>query len=86
MVRVRILDLDAGRLMQEEAMVKRAFRKLKQKAYYSMVSDNLAITRQGLLDKVPVLEVNGTIVSHSRPLVFEEVVKWLRACKLQSCV
>lgn len=65
---IRILDLDAGRLMIEESVVKAAVRKSKIKARVFMVSDNLAITRQGLLDQVPVLEINGNIVSRSKPI------------------
>lgn len=75
---IRILDLDAGRLMIEESVVKAAVRKSKIKARVSMMADNLAITRQGLMDKVPVLELNGTMVSHSRPIVLEEVITLLK--------
>ncbi len=75
---IRILDLDAGRLMLEENLVKAVLRKLKIKARVSMMADNLAITRQGLMDKMPVLEVNGTIVSHSKPLVLAEVMTLLK--------
>ena len=71
---IRILDLDAGRLMLEESLVKAAVRKSKIKAHVSMMADNLAITRQGLLDKVPVLEINGTIVSQSKPILLAEVM------------
>lgn len=73
-----ILDLDAGRLMVEESVVKAAVRKSKVKARVSMMADNLGITRQGLMDKVPVLEFNGKIVSHSKPLVLAEVMALLK--------
>ncbi|MBI9091835.1 MAG: hypothetical protein JEZ12_21700 [Desulfobacterium sp.] len=76
---IRILDLDAGRLMLEESVVKAAVRKSKIKARVSMMADNLAITRQGLMDKVPVLEINGTIISHSKPLVLAEVMTLFKA-------
>lgn len=76
---IRILDLDAGRLMLEESVVKAAVRKSKIKARVSMMADNLAITRQGLMDKVPVLELNGAIISHSKPLVLAEVMTLLKA-------
>ena len=66
---VRVLDLDPGNLMILEPRVKKAVRKAGIKAHVSMVSDNLAITRQGLMDSMPVLEINGTIVSKSKPLL-----------------
>ena len=71
---IRILDLDAGRLMVEESVVKAAVRKSKIRARVSMVSDNLAITRQGLLDQVPVLEINGSIVSQSKPICLADLM------------
>ena len=81
--KIRILDLDAGRLMLEESVVKAAVRKSKIKAHVSMMADNLAITRQGLMDKVPVLEINGTIASHSNPIVLADVMMLLE--KLEKC-
>ena len=66
---VRILDLDPGRLMILEPRVKKAVRKAGLKAHVTTMSDNLAITRQGLMDSMPVLEINGTIVSKSKPLL-----------------
>ena len=76
---VRVLDLDAGRLMILENRVKTALRKARVKARISMVSDNLAITRQGLLDAVPVLEVNGVIVSRGTPLTLDRLVACFKA-------
>ncbi len=66
---IRVLDLDPGRLMILENRVKKAVRKSGIRARISMVSDNLAITRQGLMDSVPVLEINGTIVSRATPFL-----------------
>ena len=71
---IRVLDLDAGRLMIEENLVKRAVRKTGIKARVSMMADNLAITRQGLLDAVPVLEINGRIISQKTPLTMDRLV------------
>ena len=65
---IRILDLDPGRLMVLEPRVKQALRRAGIKARVESVSDNLAITRQGLLDQMPVLEINHRIVSRARPL------------------
>jgi len=76
---VRVLDIDAGRLMILENRVKTALRKARVKARISMVSDNLAITRQGLLDAVPVLEVNGVIVSRDTPLTLDGLVACFKA-------
>lgn len=70
---IRILDLDAGRLMIEEGIVKAAVRQSKIKARVSMMADNLAIARQGLMSLVPVLEIDGKIVSQGKPLVLAEV-------------
>ena len=70
---IRILDLDPGRLMVLEPRVKSILRRAGFKARVEMVSDNLAITRLGLLDKMPALEINGFIVSHSRPLAPERL-------------
>jgi len=75
---IRVLDLDAGRLMIEENLVKLAVRKSKIKARVSMMADNLAITRQGLMGKVPVVEINGTIVSHSKPIVLADLMVLLK--------
>jgi hypothetical protein len=74
---IRVLDLDAGRLMILENRVKTAVRRLELRARISMVADNLAITRQGLLDKVPVLEVDGKIVQHSHPMDTPGLIKLL---------
>ncbi len=73
---IRVLDLDAGRLMIEENLVKRAVRKTGIKARVSMVADNLAITRQGLLDAVPVLEIDGTIISRKTAFTMELLEDW----------
>lgn len=72
---IRILDLDAGRLMQLEAHVKSVVRKLKLKARVSMVSDNLAIARQGFMDKVPIIEIDGRIVSHSIKIQTDQLTR-----------
>ena len=76
---VRVLDLDAGRLMILENRVKTALKKAGVNARISMVSDNLAITRQGLMDAVPVIEVNGKIVSHSTQLGLADLVALFNA-------
>ena len=76
---IRVLDLDPGRLMILENRVKAAVRKSGIKAHTSMVSDNLAITRQGLMDSVPVLEIDSTIVSRSRPLLKEDLMNFFSA-------
>ncbi|MFK5953049.1 MAG: hypothetical protein QM498_08320 [Desulfobacterium sp.] len=76
---IRVLDLDPGRLMILENRVKTAVRKSGIKARISMVSDNLAITRQGLLDSVPVLEINGIIVSRSTPLMPADLASLFKA-------
>ncbi|MBI9091837.1 MAG: hypothetical protein JEZ12_21710 [Desulfobacterium sp.] len=39
-----------------------------------MMFGSIAITRQEFMDKVPVLELNGTITSHSKSLVLAEVM------------
>jgi len=70
---IRILDLDAGRLMMEEGIVKAAVRQSKIKARVTMMADNLAIARQGLMSAVPVLEFDGRIISQGKPLVLAEV-------------
>jgi hypothetical protein len=44
-----------------------------------MVSDNLAITRQGLMDSVPLLEINGIIVSRSTPLMPHDLASLFKA-------
>lgn len=75
---VRVLDLDAGRLMTLENRVKAALRKTGVSARISMVSDNLTITRSGLMDAVPVLEVNGIIVSRSKPLSPDDLVTYFK--------
>ena len=74
---IRVLDLDAGRLMIAESKVKSAVRRLNLRARINMVADNLAITRQGLLDKTPVLLVDGKIVQHSRPIETSQLIELL---------
>ncbi|SMC99433.1 hypothetical protein SAMN02746065_11953 [Desulfocicer vacuolatum DSM 3385] len=76
---IRVLDLDPGRLMILESRVKKAVRQSGIKARISMVSDNLAITRQGLLDSVPVLEINGSIVSRATPLLPDDLLALFKA-------
>lgn len=76
---IRVLDLDPGRLMILENRVKTAVRKSGIKARISMVSDNLAITRQGLMDSVPVLEINGIIVRRSTPLMPDDLASLFKA-------
>jgi len=78
---IRILDLDAGRLMIEETLVKKAVRKSGIKARVSMVSDNLAIARQGLMDKVPAIELDGIVLCHSRKIRIEELILLFQGCK-----
>ena len=68
---IQILDLDAGRLMVAENQVKAAVRKANLRARVSMMADNLAITREGLLDSVPVIKINGRIVSRKAPVTPE---------------
>lgn len=75
MYEIRVIDLDAGKLMQEEGVVKAAVRQLKLKARVTMLADNLAISRMGLMAHVPAIEVNGRIVSHGKPIVLQEVMQ-----------
>lgn len=72
---IRVLDLDAGRLMVEEGVVKAAVRKLHLAARVTMVADNLAIARQGLMASVPIIEVDGVIVSKGKPIILAEVME-----------
>ena len=76
---IRIMDLDAGRLMVAEGVVKIAVRKAGKKANVTMMADNLGITRQGLMDRVPLIVIDGKIVSESKPILLPEVVKLLEA-------
>lgn len=78
---IRVLDLDPGRLMILENRIKAAVRKSGIRAHISMVSDNLAITRQGLMDSVPVLEIDGTIVSRSKPLLKDDLMNFFGALR-----
>lgn len=75
MFEIRVIGLDAGKLMQEEGVVKAAVRKLHLKARVTMLADNLAISRMGLMEHVPAIEVNGRIVSSGRPIVLQEVMQ-----------
>ncbi|MBT4287867.1 MAG: hypothetical protein HOD92_11060 [Deltaproteobacteria bacterium] len=74
---IRIMDLDAGRLMVAEGVVKIAVRKTGKKAHVTMMADNLGITRQGLMDRVPLIVIDGKIVSESKPILLPDVVKLL---------
>lgn len=78
MYEIRVLDLDAGRLMIEEGVVKAALRKLHISAHVTMVADNLAIARQGLMGSVPIIEVDGVIVCKGKPLILTEVMDLFR--------
>jgi len=75
---IRVIGLDAGLLMQDEGVVKMAVRKLKLKARVTMMADNLAISRMGLMEHVPAIELNGRIVSSGKPLVLDEVTQLLQ--------
>jgi hypothetical protein len=78
MYEIRVIGLDAGMLMQEEGVVKMAVRKLNLKARVTMLADNLAISRMGLMEHVPAIELNGRIVSSGRPIVLDEVMQLLQ--------
>jgi len=67
-----VIDLDAGRLMQEEGVVKAAVRKLHLKARVTMMADKLAISRMGLMEHVPASGFNG------RPILLQEVMQLLQ--------
>ena len=68
--------------MTFENGVKAALKKAGINARVSMVSDNLAIARQGLMDALPVLEVNGMIVSRNKNLSRDELVRCFRGLDL----
>jgi hypothetical protein len=74
MYEIRVFDLDAGRLMQEEGVVKAAVRKLHIKARVTMMADNLAIARMGLMEHVPAIEVDGRIVASGKPILLKETM------------
>jgi len=74
---IRIMDLDAGRLMVAEGVVKIAVRKTGKKAHVTMMADNLGIARQGLMDRVPLIVIDGKIVSESKAILLPDVVKLL---------
>lgn len=78
MYEIRVIDLDAGKLMQEESIVKAAVRKVKLKARVTMLADNLAISRMGLMEHVPAIEINGRIVSSGKPIVLEDAMQLLQ--------
>lgn len=78
---IRVIGLDAGYLMQDEGVVKLAVRKLKLKARVTMLADNLAISRMGLMEYVPAIEFNGRIVSSGKPIVLDEVMQLLQSLK-----
>ena len=78
MYEIRVINLDAGKLMQEEGVVKAAVRKLHLKARVTMLADNLAISRMGLMEHVPAIELNGRIISSGKPLVLQEVMQLLQ--------
>ena len=65
---IRVLNLDAGALMQDEGVVKSVVRKLKIKAKVTMMADNLEITRLGLLASMPAIEVDRKIVHKGQPI------------------
>lgn len=79
---IRVLDLDAGKLMQEESAVKAAVRKSKINTGVTMVADNLAITRMGLLADVPAIEIDGKIVMKGKPINQQEVMTLFQALNL----
>ena len=74
MYEIRVIDLDAGRLMQEEGVVKAVVRKLHIKARVTMMADNLAIARMGLMEHVPAIEVDGRIVARGKPILLKETM------------
>jgi len=78
---IRVIGLDAGYLMQDEGVVKLAVRKLNLKARVTMLADNLAISRMGLMEYVPAIEFNGRIVSSGKPIVLDEVMQLLQSLK-----
>lgn len=73
MHKIRVVNLDAGALMQDEGVVKAVVRKLKIQAKVTMMADNLEITRLGLLNSVPAIEVDGKIVCKKQPIKFAQV-------------
>ncbi len=69
---IRVFNLDAGALMQDEGVVKAVVRKLKIKAKVTMMADNLEITRLGLLASMPAIEVDGKVVLKGQPIKLAE--------------
>lgn len=82
MYEIRVLDLDAGKLMQEESAVKAAVRKSKISARVTMMADNLAITRMGLLADMPAIEIDGRIVMKGKPIDQQEVMNLFQTLNL----
>jgi len=80
---IHVYDLDAGLLMQEEGLVKAVVRKLKLNAKVTMMADNLAITRMGLLASMPAIEIDGKIVLKGEPITLAGVRDLLERLDLQ---
>ncbi|MDD9300939.1 MAG: hypothetical protein HUK40_00795 [Desulfobacter sp.] len=60
--------------MTAETIVKKALKKTSVKARVSMISDNLALARQGVMEKVPVLELDSRIISHSQLIRLDQSI------------
>ncbi len=82
MHQIRVFNLDAGALMQDDGVVKAVMRKLKIQAKVTMLADNLEITRLGLLASMPAIEVNGKIVHKGQPITLARVKELFRSLDL----
>ena len=82
---MRILDMDGARLSETDGRLHKYLRQYRIPADVELVACHLEMSRQGLMNRTPALQVNGYTVSAGRELsdallqdCCERLSRWLK--------